>query len=317
MTAHDNGNGVLVVASGDNTQYATVNLSESASAESEDDSRVVVTAEDGTKGTFFVVGEGSVTVNEEGNVSASIMEESRLVFRAYPDGRSQADRTQEGLIANGTAAAEVHVMAEDGEAVAGAINYSSDTAVEVTESTEGTVRMTAERSVEQGTVVVTNVSETVLDATGDLSVRVDGDAAAEASSYSELRAATQDGPTSEYMVRQASSAEAGASATVYVAVNHFSTREVTMSESDQTTTTGSDGDTTTGETTADGATTEDTTVTDGDTTETTAADTTTESAGTDDATTTATSTDSGGVPGFTLAAALLALVGVAVLVRRD
>ena len=235
VEAHDNEHGVLTVRSGGESQYVTVNVSASSQAESESDRRVVVTNDDGTQGAFIIVGDGAVTVNDQGNVSADLGSDSTLVFRSYSDGRSDEDDREEQLIAEGTAAAEVYVMesGEDGgELAADVVQYSEDTAVEVTERSEGTVRMTAERSESEGRVIITSVSEQAISSVEDLQVTVDGEAAAEASSYSELEGALGS-DESAFLVRQTSSAEA--SADVLVAVNEFSTREITMAES------GSDG----------------------------------------------------------------------------
>lgn len=235
MTAHDNEHGILVVSSGDESQYVTANLSSSTEAEQDGERRVVVTKDDGTQGTFVVVGDGEVTVNEAGNVSADVGQDGKLVFRSYPDERSSDDEEQEQLIADGKAAAEVYVMGSaesgsesGGELATDVVTYSEDTTVEVTEKSEGTVRMTAERSQEEGKVVITSVSEEAISSTEDLEVTVDGEAAAQASSYSELESAANGGDSSKFLVEQSSSAEANAD--VLVAVNHFSSREVAMSE---------------------------------------------------------------------------------------
>jgi PGF-CTERM protein len=231
MQAHDNSRGILVVRSGGDSQYVTVNVSSAAEADSKSDQRVVVTTEDGTKGTFLVVGDGEVTVNEQGNVSANLGSEGTLVFRSYPEGRDDGDQRQEQLISEGKAAAEVYVMESSeqrSEFAADVVQYSEDTTVEVTQQTRGTVTMTAERSQEQGKIIITSVSEQAISSAEDLQVTVDGEAAAQASSYSELESAANNGDTSRFLVRQQSSAQA--SADVLVAVNHFSTREITMSD---------------------------------------------------------------------------------------
>jgi len=243
MEAHDNSRGVLVVRSSGDSQYVTVNVSSSSQAESESDQRVVVTSEDGSKGTFFVVGDGEVTVNDQGNVSAKVGSDGKLVFRSYPDGRDDGDQQEEQLISEGKAAAEVYVMqkSEQGsELAADVVQYSEDTTVEVTQKSEGTVKMTAERSQDQGKIIITSVSEQAISSVEDLQVTVDGEAAAQASSYSELESAINNGDSSKFLVRQQSSAQA--SADVLVAVSHFSTREVTMSErSDDSGSDGADG----------------------------------------------------------------------------
>ncbi|WP_049981170.1 PGF-CTERM sorting domain-containing protein [Halolamina rubra] len=278
MTAHDNEHGILVVSSGEESQYVTANLSSSTEAEQSGESRVVVTKEDGTQGTFIVVGDGEVTVNEAGNVSADLGQDGTLVFRSYPDERSSEDEQQEQLIADGTAAAEVYVMnsAESGSESGGelatdVVTYGQDTTVNVTERSEGTVRMTVERSQEQGKVVITSVSEEAISSTEDMQVTVDGEAAARASSYSEHESAADGGDRSKFLVKQSSSAEA--SADVLVAINEFSSKEVAMTEGGG----GSDGDSAGGSG--------------------------------DDATSTS-------APGLGVSAAVLALLSVAMLARR-
>lgn len=282
MTAHDNEHGILVVSSGEESQYVTANLSSSTEAEQQSDSRVVVTKDDGTQGTFIVVGDGEVTVNEAGNVSADLGKGGELVFRSYPDERSSGDEKQEQLIADGEAAAEVYVMAESsgesgGEFATDVVTYGEDTTVEVTERSEGTVRMTVERSQEQGKVVITSVSEAAISSTEDMRVTVDGEAAARASSYSELESAANGGDSSKFLVEQSSSAEA--SADVLVGINGFSSREVAMQDD------GGDG-------TSDGS--------DGTTADS--------GSGDDSSSTTA--------PGLGVTTAVLALLSVALLARR-
>jgi PGF-CTERM protein len=282
MRVHDSDRGILVISSGEQSQYVGVNLSGGAQAETDGDGRVVVTTDDGARGTFIVVGDGAVTVNDEGNVTAELDADSQLVFRAYGEERTSEDQTQEALIANGTAAAEVYVTetSEAGsETTADVVHYGENTTVEVTQKSEGEIRMTAERTESEGRVVITSVSESVIDATEDLSVMVDGEAAVEASSYSELESATEGGDTSKFLVRQSGSTEA--TADILIALNHFSERDVTVMESD-------DGG-------MDGTDTDDSDSTDG----------TTDDGG------------SQGLPGFGVGVALVALLAAALLVARN
>lgn len=308
LTVHDNGHGSLVVAANGQSQYVGLNLSESATAQQEGDARVVVTQDDGTQSSILVAGNGSVAVNDEGNVTAKIEEDSRLIVRTYED-RDEDDRNQEQLIQNGTAAAQVYLTQQaegSSEAAVDVVDYGQNTTVEVTQRTKGNVEMTVERTASQGKVVITSVSNETFDAVGDIQVQVDSQAAVEASSYSELAAAADGGPTSKYMVRQTGSAEAGTD--VLVALNHFSQRSVTMTEdsadstndSTDSTATPTDDDTPSGDSTAD-----DTPVDDSENT----ADET-PSGGED------TSGESG--PGFTGLLALLAIVAtIAVGLRRS
>jgi PGF-CTERM protein len=294
LTAHDNDRGILVVESGDQSDYVVANLSTDANASAESDSQVEVTTENGTEGTFIVVGEGNATVNDDGDVTAHLGDDGRLVFRAYPDEKDDNDDEQEQLIADGNAKAEAYVMAanesEDGsesgadgdgeQVVVDTVSYGQNTTVETAETANGTVTFTVNRTTHEGTVLITSVSDKAVDASENLSVTVDGEAAVEAATQSQLQSAIGS-EQSRYMVE--SSGEASASADVLVAVNHFSERSVSMTS----------------------ASSDDSETTD-DTTESDPAD------GGEDAT----ENNGGGVPGFGVTAALVALVGAALLARR-
>jgi len=263
------------------------NVSSGATAEAESGQQVDVTTASGTEGSFIVVGNGSVAVNDEGDISAQLDGDSRLVFRAYPDGKSDQSEQTEAHIASGTATGEMYVEQQDGELVTDTVAYSQETAIEAEQSAENTVSVTVERAREQGKIVVTSVSEAAVGTVDDVNVTVDNEAAAEASAYSELEGAIG-GDTSKYMVTQSSSAEA--SAKVYVALNHFSERHVELQ--------GSDGGS---ETTTSGSTT--------DESATTAADTTEGGDG---------GGESGGsAPGFGVGASLVAVVGAVLYVVRQ
>jgi PGF-CTERM protein len=239
LEAHDNERGVLQVRAQDGGQLVHANVSGEASAESDD--RVVVTTDDGETATVLVVGDGTVDVNEEGDVVAELEEGAQVVVRAYAyDERDDDDENQEQMIANGEAVAEVYAEQRDGEVVADAVTYAENTSVEARQSAENEVEVTVERAESDGKVVITQVNESTVGTVEDLEVQVDGEAAAEASSYSELRAAT-DGDEPAYLVRQDAAAEG--SAQVLVALDHFSERTVTMTGGESTTDDGSgDGD---------------------------------------------------------------------------
>jgi PGF-CTERM protein len=287
LDAHDNERGILQVRAADGAQVVKAELGSGGEAEAESDDRVVVTTAEGETATFVVVGDGAVAVNEEGDVVADLDEDARLVVRSYvDDDRDDDDRESEQLIADGEAVAEVYVEERDGERAADAVTYAADTTVETRQSAENEVEVTVERTASEGKVVITTISESVIGAVEDVEVRVDGEVAAEASSYSELRAAA-DGEESKYMVRQAGSAEG--SAEVLVALNHFSERVVTVEGGDDTTPTG-DGS---------GSGDDGTSGADGDD----------DTSGDDGST-------SGSAPGFGVGAALVALFGAVLLARR-
>ncbi|MFB6270917.1 MAG: PGF-CTERM sorting domain-containing protein [Halobacterium sp.] len=293
MTAHDNDHGILVVKAGGSDQVVVANVSAGATAESESEHQVEVTTANGTKGAFIVVGNGSVTVNEDGDVSAKLEGDSRLVFRAYPDQKTEQDEQTEDGIASGKVTGEAYVEQQDGEMVADTVSYSENTSMTAKQSAENTVTVTVDRAREQGKIVVTSVSEAAVGTIQDIQVTVDGEAAARASSYSELESAIG-GDNSKYMVEQSSSAEAKAD--VYVAVNHFSERTLQMTGSDTTQTTET-GTTTAAETTA---------------AEETTATGTTESADGGDG-----GESGGGAPGFGVAVTLVGVLGAGLYALRQ
>lgn len=285
LTAHDTDRGILTVHAGEDEQYVEIDLAGEgdASTESDGDQRVVVDTANRT-GAFVVAGDGEVAVNDEGDVTADLGSDSTLVFRAYEDGeRDESDREQERLIAEGTATAEVYAEERDGERVADAATYGQDLAVEAQSESEQRLNMTVDRAESEGTVLIASGSEAVLGAVesaDDVAVTVDGEAAAEASSYSELEGGIGEEP--RYMVSQSS--EASASADVLVAVDHFSERDVAIRQSDSGS--GADGS---GDGEADGS--------DGD--------------GSDDG------SNGDGTPGFGVGITLVALLTAVALRTRD
>ena len=258
MQAHDNSRGIFQVRANDGAQMVHANLSSDSEAESESDERVVVTKGDGSQGTFIVVGDGEVVVNEEGNVTAEVEEGSQLVYRQYDDGeRSENDRQQEQMIQNGTATAEVYVQesAETGEdagaATTSVVEYGQDTAIEVQSQSREEVNMTVERTQSQGKVVLTSVSESAFDNAEDIEVYVDGEAAAQADSYSAVEQSAMEGDEPRYYVAQSSSAEA--TTNVAIGIDHFSERAVSMQSAQEDTSTATESDAATETDSADGS----------------------------------------------------------------
>ena len=245
MEAHDNQRGVVTFTASDGDQVVQANVSGDAS--SEGDTRVVVQGDDGAQGTFIVVGDGNVTTNADGQVTARVEEDSQLVYRQYNDERSDSEKTQEEMIQNGEATAEVYVYGaaesgEDGEESAeSVVTYGQDTNAEVQERSQDRINVTVERTESQGKVLITTVSESAVENAESLEVYVDGEAAAQAESYSDVRAATEGADRSRYMVRQSGSAEAAVD--VIVGINQFSERTVSMqSAGDGGEPTATDGD---------------------------------------------------------------------------
>ncbi|QCC54723.1 hypothetical protein DV706_09720 [Natronorubrum bangense] len=228
LSAHDTDRGILTVNAGEDAQYVQLNLSEESTAEGSDEGdRVHVESGDRT-GVLLVAGDGAVAVTDNGDVAADLESESTLVFRSYDDGeRNDNAVEQERLIANGTATAEVYADDRDGDRVADVATYGQDVAVETHDEADDRLEMAVERAQHEGTVVIVSVSEAALEAVGsadDLAVTVDGEAAVEADSYSDLEGGIGEEP--RYMVTHSS--EASAAADVLVAVDHFSEREVAI-----------------------------------------------------------------------------------------
>jgi len=299
MDAHDDGNGVLVVRAGGDSQYVQANLSDGSTASAESKRRVAVTTADGVDGSFIVVGNGTVAVNDAGNVVAKLGDDGQLVFKAYPNGKTKADGADEQLIADGQATAEVHVLQKNGGTVADTVTYGQQTSLDAAQRANGSVQVAVDRSTHQGTVVITSISKAAMDTSNGLQVTVDGHAAAKASSEADLRSAIG-GDRSKYLVRSGSGAKG--SATVLVAVNHFSKRTITMSPSGGSGSTAASGS---GATTAAGS---------GGSSATTAAGSTGDSSGSNGAAAGATSTS--GQPGFGAVVTLVGLLGAAVVALR-
>ena len=261
MEAHDNQRGVATFTASEGDQVVQANVSGDASDEG--DKRVVVRGDDGAEGTFIVVGDGNVSTNADGQVTARLTEDSQLVYRQYNEARSDSEKTQEEMIQNGKATAEVYVYGaaegEAGDAETGTatpaeetageaearghsvVTYGQDTNAELAERSRDRIDVTVDRAESQGKVVITTVSESAMENAESLEVYVDGEAAAQAESYSDVRAATEGADQSRYMVRQSGSAEAAVD--VIVGINQFSERTVSMqSAGDGGESTATDGD---------------------------------------------------------------------------
>ncbi|WP_408957399.1 PGF-CTERM sorting domain-containing protein [Natrinema sp. 74] len=223
LSAHDTQHGTLVVESGGESQYVKADLAAEAQA-SEAGDRVLVETDNRT-GVFLVVGDGKVGITD-GNVTADLGANATLAFRSYAEGeRDERAKYQESLIAEGNAAVSVTAQQRNGKLVTDAVTYGQETSANVSQTAENKVNVTIDRAVHKGTVVMTTVSEEAVGSLENLSVRINGEAAVKASSKSELESAIG-GDQSRYMVVQ--DAQAEGQATVYIAVNHFSTRTVTI-----------------------------------------------------------------------------------------
>jgi len=223
--AHDNGNGVAVLKSGDEEQLVKVEVATDAEAETADESVVTFTS-DGTESSVIVAGEGEANVNGEGDVAAHLEKDTNAVIRAYGEEKTEDDEEQERLISEGDVAAEVQFGERgEGEVVGDPAEFLADTTVETETETEAenAVSITVDRAESEGKVIMTTVTDAAVGTTDELSVEVDGEAAAEADTYSELEAGMREEP--RYLTV---ASEAESQAQVLVAVDSFSEHEITV-----------------------------------------------------------------------------------------
>ena len=176
MRAHDNGHGSLVVTADDAAQYVALNVSADSEADQASDQRVVYETDSGATAAAMVVGDGNVSVTEDGNLTAAVAEDSRLVVRSYTEARSDAEATEERMIVNETAAASVYLMQQGDATVSDTVTYGRDTSVEVSERAASRVNVTVERTASEGRVVITHVSNETFESAEDVQVAFRSDA---------------------------------------------------------------------------------------------------------------------------------------------
>lgn len=295
--AHDNGNGVAVLKSGDEEQLVEVEISADTEAETPNESVVTFTS-DGTESSFIVAGEGRADVNEGGNVTANLGNSTNAVVRTYGDEKTEDDEEQERIISEGNAAAEVQFTEQDGDVVGSPAEFLPNTDIETEVNAGESVSLTVDRAESEGKVVMMTVTGAAVGTTEEINVEVDGNAAVEVDSYSEL-----EGGIGEEMRYTVVDGDTEGKAQVLVAVESFSEHQITVEgEEDDTTDNGSTDDTDGTDSTTDdemGSTDNETDGTDGTDNETMDGGEESDEQGGE------------GLPGFTAIAALAALTAVA------
>lgn len=81
MQAHDSDRGNLLVRVAEGDQLVGLNVSEDVQVKQASDHRAVVTHSNGTRGVIVVIGDGTVIVNDDGNVVADLAENNALLYR--------------------------------------------------------------------------------------------------------------------------------------------------------------------------------------------------------------------------------------------
>lgn len=230
VAAHDTERGHLTVHATEERTLVEINMS--APVGTTPKGTVIVVGGAKQVGSVFVVGEGSVSVNDEGNIVADLPKGSGLVFRSNGENRDDEDQATERLIERGTAAGEAYVSERDGEVVADTVEYDTDIDVEVAQYDQGFLELSVQRTTENGTIVVMEITEDLIEDPGDADVRVSGEQATRVDSHAELRQSLGNGEHT-YTVSQATTSQANAA--ILVAIDNFSEQTVIVEERQEAT----------------------------------------------------------------------------------
>jgi len=237
LTTHDNSHGTLTMAPGQNTQVAIANVSSNTEVSIEGEEMATVTADNGAEGTFFLSGSGGeIARNDDGNLVIRLSPNADLVFKAYPDGKSDAEAQQESLIADGIIGAEVHVMERDGETLYDATTYSTFVSHYGSEETANGTNLTFGSPQGTGTVVVANVNEAAVGSLSSMEVYVNSSSGEDTVAVDAESVTESVNNVDEYIGTSSSGyyvvppAEGSTSTDVLVGINHFSNRTVAMGQ---------------------------------------------------------------------------------------
>jgi len=230
VAAHDTERGHLTIHATEQRTLVQINMSDPVGTTPE--GSVIVVGGATQVGSVFVVGEGNLSITEEGNIVADLPRGSGLVFRSNGDNRTTQDQATERLIERGSAAGEVYVSQRNGEVVADTVQYDTDISVEVAQYEDGFVEVGVNRTTEQGTIVIMEVSKKLIEDPGDTAVRVSGTKATRVDTHAELRRSLGKGePT--YKVSRATTGQANAA--ILVAIDSFSGQTVIIEERQEST----------------------------------------------------------------------------------
>ncbi|MFB6236347.1 MAG: PGF-CTERM sorting domain-containing protein [Halopenitus sp.] len=230
VAAHDTERGHLTIHATEQRTLVQINMSDPVGTTPKGTLIVVGGAKQ--VGSVFIVGEGNLSITEEGNIVADLHKGSGLVFRSNGENRTTQDQATERLIERGAAAGEVYVSKRNGEVVADTVQYDTDISVEIAQYEKGFVEVAVNRTTEKGTIVIMEVSKKLIEDPGAASVRVSGTEATRVDTHAELRRSLGKGePT--YKVSQATTSQANAA--VLVAIDSFSRQTVVIEERQEST----------------------------------------------------------------------------------
>lgn len=223
ISVHDNVNGILNFKAKDDTTVV-IEISDSASIEKESDKKVTVKSED-MEGTIMIAGGGSVSV-KDGTITVELEKNSQLIFKVYPEEKDSGDDEIEDGIISGNLSAEIQVF-KDGTNKSDSIEYSSEIEIASIYTTNENISITIDSSTELSKTIVITIDNSKLPADpGDLSIKVDGERTVQVSSTDELYATGADDESRSMVVIGDKSTK------VFVAVNHFSKRTITIEENE-------------------------------------------------------------------------------------
>lgn len=212
---NDNPHGTFIAEGVDVAQYARFVVAEGVEATDENQRKVTLTTDGNAAASFILVGDGEVTVNQNGDVVARIGDASTLVFRAYPDGKSNSDEQMERYIENGNGVAEIYARQPGTDSIVDHARYQQDVAPTAEQTDDTTVQTDIEYTEGESGVVLFTLSQAFTEASGAINATVNGQQAQEVTSFGELDGAL-DGNQSRYMV-----VELESRTDVIVAVNQF------------------------------------------------------------------------------------------------
>ena len=224
ISAHDNANGLLKFKAEKDTSV-TIELSDSASIEKESDKKITVRSDE-MEGTLMIAGQGHLSV-EDGTITVELERNSQLIFKAYPREKDSGDEDIEDGIISGDLSAEIQVLGDG--AITDSVEYSTEVEITSTSVTEEGVSVAVDSATEIGKTIVIIIDNSELPADpGELSVKVDGEATVEASSTGEVYATGTSDKSKSVVVKGETNTK------VFVYVNHFSQRIITIGEDKDT-----------------------------------------------------------------------------------
>ena len=223
MSSHNNANGLLKLKAKEYTNV-TIELNESAIIEKVSDKKVTIKSDE-KEGTLMIAGHGKISV-DNATITVELERNGQLIFKAYPGQKDQGDEEIEDGITDGNLTAEVKVS-EDGENETDSVEYTDEIEITYINATGDEISITVNSSTEDGKAVVITIDNSELPADlEDLTIMIDGEEAVEVSTTDELYAPSNE---SKYMI-----SEGMEDTKVFVYVNHFSQRIITIGEDKDT-----------------------------------------------------------------------------------